>query len=88
MKVNIDRHTLEITELENRIAGQQKQIDKRMSTYLKIRCERTEDDLYEEEIWERENDGVLFSLFMAITALIHAACKIREGKDEIRKEER
>jgi len=44
MKVNIDRHTLEITELENRIAGQQKQIEKRMSTYLKIRWERTEDN--------------------------------------------
>jgi len=28
MKVNIDRHTLEITELKNCIAGQQKQIDR------------------------------------------------------------
>ena len=53
-----------------------------MTTYLKIRWERTEDNSHHEEIWERENDGVLYSLFTAITALLHVACKIREGKDE------
>jgi len=51
-------------------------------TRLNIRWERIEDGFHHEEVWERGDDGVLYALFMAITALIHAACKMKEEKDE------
>ncbi len=47
-----------------------------MKTFLKIRWER--DDEHCEEIWERNNDGVLCSLCMAIINLIHGIEKLRE----------
>jgi hypothetical protein len=51
-------------------------------TKLTIRWERTEDNSHHEETWERDNDGILYTLFMSITALIHITGKVEEGKDE------
>jgi len=49
-----------------------------MSTYLKIRWERTEDNSHHEEVWERENDGILFMIFQTITSLIHTIRRLRD----------
>jgi hypothetical protein len=44
-------------------------------THLKIRWENGEGQ-YTEEVWERENDGVLYSCFMAIVTLINSVRRL------------
>ena len=56
-----------------------------MSTYLKIRWERTDDNSHHEEVWERENDGVLFMAFRSITNLIHITESIH-GSSQVKEE--
>ena len=54
-----------------------------MKTKLIIRWERQKE--FSESIWERENDGILYSVYSQILRIIDSVSKLGEAK-KVRKE--
>jgi hypothetical protein len=49
-------------------------------TYLKISWSCPANNSHHEEVWERKNDGVLYTLFQQIVSLIHTMEKLGKKK--------